>query len=154
MPVRYREGLKGVRWIAAIFMAVTLLLFGCVPASSIRVEVSPGTRTPPEFKTLLVQAAVNNGFIPDVYSDVIPGEAPFRDLGGRRVATFSFSQPRRLSIELRIDPSQNKADFWVVEQNDKLSHLTIEVAERVLRQLRADFGADNVLVTWRSEGES
>ena len=132
-----------------------LLLCACVPASSVKVDIARGTRDPIEFRSALVQVALHNGFSADVYSDVLPAEAPFRRLNARLGATFSSARTSKLSIQLSIAPDSNSASFWVVEGgSEKLSRETVAAADAMLTQLRAEFGANNVVVVWRSEGQA
>jgi hypothetical protein len=85
----------------------------------------------------------------------VPGEAPFRRIGDRLLATFSAARPTRLSIELLIASDTDSASLWLIEQGtEKLSRETVTAADAILGQLQSEFGTNNVSVVWRSEGHA
>src|SRR2546428_4763458 len=124
-------GLVGRLARASVALAVALgVLQGCVPASSVKLEISRRNHDPIQFRNSLVQVATRNGFVADAYSDVIQGESPFRRLGDAIGATFSFPGSSRISVQLSINSENSKASFWIVEAgSEKLSRATARIAE-------------------------
>lgn len=135
-----------------LILLALVCLYGCVPTDSIRADVFAGKKGPVEFRQLLVKVVIESGFVADKYSDEVPGNAPFRDLGNQFGATFTSTQSTRIRIGLSIDRDSKKADIQITEylsitENRKqLSPQAVSAAEAILRQLRDQVGNENVIL--------